>query len=151
MSKRSERDAPSPLEKVTLTSYHGRVLYSRGPIIRSLEILSAVAGLLAIAALVFALSSFEGRLDTIQAARQRSAFDTCRILDAVIVASGKSRERVTVYDLKGHVIGYVQFGGRASRNQVKAFIAALGLTNCSRFARSVRTGRRVPLRLPSHP
>lgn len=100
----------------------GRPLTSRGPIIISLEILNAIAGLLAIAALIFALIVFSSRLDFIQSAREKSAFDTCTILDKLIDQSGKLTNK---------------------ESQALDFERSVGLSNCTKYSKNVRLGHRV--------
>lgn len=59
-------------------------MYSKGPIIKSLEILSVVSGLIAVAALIISLTAQSNRIDYIQQSRQRSALDSCNILRTIL-------------------------------------------------------------------
>ena len=97
----------------------GRVVRSRGPIILALETLTVLTGLVAIAALVFALTVFSSQLDAIQTAREESARDSCVILVRLIHISAQEA-------------GKVRAGNR--------FIASVGLADCSRYAQQVRNG-----------
>lgn len=93
----------------------GRPLTSRGRVIVGLEILCVFTALVAITGVVLALIEF----GQIQNARERSAFDTCRILGALIIRSGQ---------LTHH-------GAQAHR-----FLSAVGLSDCGHYALAVRHG-----------
>lgn len=90
-------------------------MYSRGPIIRTLELISAFAGLLAIVALIFALVTFSDQLNLIQQSRQKSATDTCYLFRSAIAAA-------TPPDKKAEALAYVN---------------KIGLANCERYGRNV--------------
>lgn len=90
-------------------------MYSRGPIIRTLELISAFAGLLAIVALIFALVTFSDQLNLIQQSRQKSATDTCYLFRSVVFAAA----------------------GRGRIANADAFLYEVGLDNCQRYGRSV--------------
>ena len=63
----------------------GRVVYSRGPIIRTLEVLSAFTGIVAIASLVLALVAFSHGLADIQTSRERAAEDSCHLIRGLVL------------------------------------------------------------------
>jgi hypothetical protein len=76
----------------------GRAVYTRGPVIVTLEILSAISALCAIAALVISLSAQSSEIDAhhrqqiaadraIQVSRQHSARDTCELLRGLVLTS----------------------------------------------------------------
>lgn len=94
---------------------NGRIVYSRGPIIRTLEFISALAGLAAIASLIFALSVFSDRLDLIQQSREYSATDTCYLFRSAIHAATP----------------------RGKEGPASAYLTRLGLDNCIVYGRNV--------------
>jgi hypothetical protein len=82
----------------------GRPVYSRGPIILTLEIVSVMSGLIAIVALIITLTIFSSRVSQaefnaktakeasvlIQEARFRAAEDTCFLLRGLVFAAATS-------------------------------------------------------------
>lgn len=132
----------------------GRVVYSRGPLIHGLIAFTVVVGLAAVAALAFSLSVFSDQLgtqrqqiETIQTARERSAFDGCRIDQAVILRSAANgRPRYPVRNLHGDLIGYLYTGSLAKREaKARMFLVQVNLNDCHRYAVLVRTGKLPPL------
>lgn len=92
---------------------------TRGPVIIALEVLTVITALLAITALAVAVTTFEDRISEIQDARQHAAYDTCGLLQLLILDSG-----------------------RISHHQAraKAFLHQVGLSNCHAYALKVRNG-----------
>lgn len=117
----------------------GRVVYSRGPIVRTLEVVSVIAALLAVATLVYTYVNVSDDFTHIQQAREASAFDTCRIFKVVIDASAQQqRHSYPIRDKRGRVIGTLTVPDQSK--QTAMFEHRAGLTDCRAYARKVRSG-----------
>lgn len=118
----------------------GRVVYSRGPIVRSLEIACIISSLLALAALGFTIYTLTQSYDRVQDAREKSAKDTCTILRTIIVKSAVTKHRLPVRDGNGQIIGRALLGAGNARQLALRFLRENGLTNCDVYASHVRHG-----------
>lgn len=119
----------------------GRPVYSRGPIIIGLIFLFLLTSIGSAAAVYFSINALSGRLDTIQVARERSAFDTCAIIGTVL-SETESHGKTYIVHAKpgqGKVVGYLTVPNNHASTQ--RLLRGAKLTNCHRYSILVRTGK----------
>lgn len=83
-------------------TFRGRTVYSKGPIVRALEVLSAFSSIAAIAAIIVAVLAYGGRIDEVQASRFDSLLTQCQ--------DTRARNQATIRALK---TGPTSANGRA--------------------------------------
>lgn len=107
---------PRPEELEHPIVLRGRVVYSRGPIIRVLEVISGLAGIVAVVALILSLTVQSNTISDIQRERNKAARDTCDLLQQLILSSGHITHREA---------------------QAQKYLVQNGLSNCVAYAHRV--------------
>jgi hypothetical protein len=117
--------------------FGGRVVYSRGPIVKWLERGTFASSLMGLVAIVVAGYLFVNRTDQIQQSRGDSAADTCRILRELILATATQPPRPIMLQFAGGRIERAKLTNVGQAAIARSTVTRYGLNDCVAYGQRI--------------